>query len=225
MMKIFGGLKASIRDRVSPETWEAARSLKYKRASGCARRPVSKAHWARVTTVRAWQEFLRGLPIGEFDALEISPERVTQWREFGFRSYRSVQFPEFDITEKTLPHSFNIIIAEHVFEHLRYPYAAARNVLAMLKDDGVFLIVTPFLVRVHGYSLDYTRWTPDGLRSFLEDCGFDAEVHAWGNRKAVKSNLDQWTPYGWGRDLRNEVDVPVCVWAFARKRLSEPCCS
>jgi Methyltransferase domain len=131
MMKIFGGVKASIRDRVSLETWEAARSLKHKlqlrqrlrKATG-----FDEAQWARVTTVPAWQEFLRGLPIGEFDALEISPDRMIQWREFGFRSYHSVQFFEFDIAETTLPRSFDIIIAEHVFEHLRYPYAAARNV-------------------------------------------------------------------------------------------------
>ena len=55
----------------------------------------------------------------------------------------------------------------------------------MLRDDGLFLIATPFMIKIHGHPQDYTRWTPDGLRAFLEDCDFVAEVHAWGNRKAV----------------------------------------
>jgi predicted SAM-dependent methyltransferase len=53
---------------------------------------------------------------------------MIQCRYFGFRSYHSLKFFESDIAETTLPRSFDIIIAEHVFEHLRYPYAAARNV-------------------------------------------------------------------------------------------------
>ncbi len=90
-----------------------------------------------------------------------------------------MDYPEFDITKQTIPKQFDVIIAEQVFEHLRHPYAAARNVRAMLKDDGVFLIATPFLIRIHGQPNDYTRWTPDGLKAFLEDCGFDAEVRSW----------------------------------------------
>jgi hypothetical protein len=92
----------------------------------------------------------------------------------------------------------------------------------MLKDDGVFMLATPFLVRIHAYPNDYTRWTPDGLRGFLEDAGFDAEIHAWGNRKAVAANFKRWAAFGWGRDLRNEPDFPVNVWAYARKRRSGP---
>ena len=106
-----------------------------------------------------------------------------------------------------------------MFEHLRHPYRAADNVYKMLRDDGLFLIATPFMVKIHGHPQDYTRWTPDGLRAFLEDCNFVAEVHAWGNRKAVRSNFATWRQYGWRRDLRNEVEFPASVWAYARKRV------
>lgn len=45
--------------------------------------------------------------------------------------------------------TFDVVIAEQVFEHLQDPYSAARNVWRMLKEDGIFLIATPFLIRIH----------------------------------------------------------------------------
>ena len=38
----------------------------------------------------------------------------------------------------------------------------------MLNDNGVFLIVTPFLIKIHGHPHDFTRWTPEGLQAFLD---------------------------------------------------------
>ena len=174
--------------------------------------------WVRVVQIDEWKAFLAGLPLGRLEALEISPSDITIWREIGFGSYTAVDFPMFDISRDTLPRAFDVIIAEQVFEHLRHPYAAARNIRAMLKDDGVFLIATPFLIRIHGVPYDYTRWTPDGLSGFLHDCGFVAEVHSWGNRKAVKANFKRWAEFGFGRNLDNEPDFPAVVWAYARKQ-------
>jgi SAM-dependent methyltransferase len=174
--------------------------------------------WVRFVQITAWENFLRNMPISNLDALEISPGGVTRWRRLGFRSYTSVEFPEFDITRDILPEHFDVIIAEHVFEHLRHPYAAARHVKLMLKKEGVFLIATPFLVRVHGVPSDYLRWTPDGLMGFLEDCGFEAEIHAWGNRSAVRANFRRWKEFGYGRSLRNEPEFPVVVWGYARAK-------
>lgn len=90
----------------------------------------------------------------------------------------------------------------------------------MLHDDGIFMLATPFMIKIHGHPHDYTRWTPDGLRAFLEDCDFVADLHAWGNRKAIQGNFERWREFGWKQDLRHEADFPVCVWAYARKRPS-----
>ena len=175
-------------------------------------------HWVRVVYSREWQEFIGLLPLERLRVLEISPgpRPVISDRE-GVSYYRSVQFPEFDITRDVLPEKFDLIIAEQVFEHIRYPYRAAGNVREMLNDDGIFLIATPFLIKIHGVPEDYTRWTEDGLRNFLEECGFTCEVHSWGNKKAVRANLKRWREYGWRRDLRNEPEFPATVWAYARK--------
>ena len=169
-----------------------------------------------VVYIDEWRRFLNGIGPANLNALEISPGAVSHWKNLGFRSYRAVQFPDFDITRQSLPESFDVIIAEHVWEHLRHPYPAARNVKSMLAPNGHFLITTPFLVRLHLAPKDYTRWTPDGMAGFLEDCGFDADVRAWGSVRVVRANFSRWPNYGWWRNLHNEPKFPIVVWAYAR---------
>jgi SAM-dependent methyltransferase len=176
--------------------------------------------WARVVYSREWRKFLASLPLQNLTVLEISPGNRPVVDPQSVKHYRAIQFPEFDITKDALSEHFNIIIAEQVLEHVRHPYSAAKNLYEMLKDDGICLIATPFLIKIHGVPRDYTRWTPEGLNGFLEDCGFTAEIRAWGNRKSVKANFARWSKYGWKRDLRNEADFPVSVWAYARKQRS-----
>jgi hypothetical protein len=53
---------------------------------------------------------------------------------------------------------------------------------------------------------------------FLEDCGLTAEVRGWGNRKTTKANFARWRDCGRRRDLKNEPDFPLRVWAYARKQ-------
>jgi len=107
-----------------------------------------------------------------------------------------------------------------VFEHLKWPYRAGRNVHAMLKPGGHFVISTPFLVRVHRVPIDCSRWTEDGLSYLLQECGFSSEnvvTGSWGNRACLKGNLKNWRKRGLFGSLNNEPDYPVMVWAFAKK--------
>ena len=173
--------------------------------------------WLRVVQMRQWRVFFDSLPLERLAVLEISPGPHPLLAERKVGRYRAVNYPEFDITCDCLSDRFDLIVAEQVFEHLRHPYRAGRNVWQMLNDDGIFMIATPFMVKIHGHPSDYTRWTENGLRGFLEDCGFRADVYSWGNRKAVRANFSRWREYGWKRDLRNEPDFPVNVWAFAHK--------
>src|SRR5690242_17118296 len=95
--------------------------------------------WIRIVQNQDISEFLLGLPLAKLDALEISPGRSSLWRRIGFRSYTEVDYPAFDVTKEVLPRTFDVIIADNVFEHVRHPYAGARNVHAMLKSEGVFV--------------------------------------------------------------------------------------
>ena len=112
---------------------------------------------------------VRALQPERLDALEILRET---WRDFGFRSYRTADFPEFDVCAGPLPDRFDVIIAEQVFEHLLWPYRAGRNVFEMLRPGGYFHINTPFLFPVHDAPVDCSRWTELGLKHFLAECGF-----------------------------------------------------
>jgi SAM-dependent methyltransferase len=176
------------------------------------------ADWMRIVMYRRCFAFLRSLGPDRLDVLEISGG--PQWiREFTFRSHTSTSFPEFDICAQVLSERFDVIIADQVFEHLKYPYRAGRNVLAMLKPGGHFIVTVPFLVRIHRSPTDCTRWTEEGLSYFLQECGFYAariNTDSWGNRACLRANLTTWSKRGLG-SLANEPDFPLAVWAFAQK--------
>ena len=177
--------------------------------------------WLRVVMYRQCFAFIQSIRPEALDTLEISGG--PQWRRtFKFRSYTSTDFPEFDICAQVLDRQFDLVIADQVFEHLPWPMRAGRNVYAMLRPGGYFIIATPFLVRVHDVPIDCSRWTEQGLSYLLQECGFlekDIKTYAWGNRKCLKANLFKWRRYGFYRSLANEPNFPVMVWAIAQKQL------
>lgn len=164
------------------------------------------------------EQLVGALDFAAMDALELSG---SNWREFGFKSYRNVDFPAFDICNESLPDTFDIIIAEQVFEHLLWPYRAGRNVFSMLRPGGYFLVSTPFLYRVHNFPVDCSRWTEIGLKHLLAECGFDLESMqsgSWGNRRCVKAYFKGYIPFNrLVHSLRNEPEFPIHVWALARR--------
>lgn len=177
------------------------------------------ANWTRIVMNCETNKLVSSLSYQEYDVLEISGNA---WKNYSFRTYESVGYPEFDIcTESKVPQSYNLIIAEQVFEHVLWPYRAGRNVYQMLRPGGHFLITTPFLLPIHDYPVDCSRWTPLGLKYFLAECGFNLEnikVESWGNQSCVKANLKGWTPYSkWRHSLKNSEKHPVVVWALATK--------
>jgi len=114
-----------------------------------------------------------------------------------------------------------LIIAEQVFEHLLWPYRAGKNIYKMLNSKGYFLITTPFLIRIHDYPTDCSRWTETGLKYLLAECGFNLEsiqTGAWGNRACVVANFARWEVYNPSlHSLENEPDFFLSVWAIAQK--------
>lgn len=175
-------------------------------------------HWVRTVMYRECFRLIQELSPEKLDAMEISAG--AEWHHIPFRSFTPTHYPAFDICQQRLDREFDLIIADQVWEHLLWPYRAARNVHAMLRPNGHFLISTPFLVRIHEVPTDCTRWTEQGLKYFLAECGFDLNgirTGSWGNRACVKANFNKWARRGWFRSLRNEPQFPVTVWALARK--------
>ena len=174
--------------------------------------------WDRVIMDQETDRLIGAMDLKPLSALEISGQK---WKDRGFGRYASVEYPAFDVCSDVLADQFDVIIAEQVFEHLLWPYRAVRNVFKMLSPTGAFLITTPFLVRVHNYPVDCSRWTELGIRHLLAEGGFDIgkiTTGSWGNRACVRAGFLRWTPYNrWLNSLKNEPDYPVVVWALARK--------
>lgn len=175
--------------------------------------------WTRVIMEQETLKLVSGLNPSALDVLEISGD---EWgKKLSFKSYNSLHFPDFDICESTTREKYDLIIAEQVFEHLLWPYKAAKNVLEMLNPEGYFLVTVPFLIRYHRGPNDCTRWTETGIKYFLGECGFPIDsvvTGSWGNRSCVRGNFYKWTRYRpWQHSLKNDPLFPVNVWALARK--------
>ncbi len=178
-------------------------------------------HVTRVVPYREVENWLADHDCEQWDALEISAG--WKWRGTPWKSYSEMNWPEYDICKDQLDKKFDVIIADNVWEHLEYPYRAARNVYDMLKPGGYFINITPFMIRYHPIPNDCSRWTQLGMVRFLEECGFDPdyiETGGWGNANAVKSNLFRWSRAGWQRRFKNDERFPVTIWAFAQKSLN-----
>jgi SAM-dependent methyltransferase len=177
--------------------------------------------WLRTAQIKDWLESLKRLDLENMDALEVSPGARDTWRDLDFKSYEPVQFPDFDICEQTTGNTYDIVIADNVLEHVIRPHRAVRNIFDMLNPGGIFYVTTPFMVMEHGDD-DYYRWTKIGMRVLLEDAGFPPdgiEIKSWGNRACIEANFDHWKVHGWCKDMRNETNLPVTIWATAQKAI------
>jgi len=173
--------------------------------------------WARIVMYEQMDHLLSGLDLPATDCVEISG---TRYEGRPFRSYEAQHYPAFDICAGPLPKPVDLIIADQIWEHLLWPYRATRNVLDSLRPGGRFLVSTPFLIRVHANPTDCSRWTEMGLQHLLAEAGFpldDIRTGAWGNRDCVEANLKVWARRGFAGSLRNDPNLPVVVWAMARK--------
>ena len=102
---------------------------KYKQTLEIALRNVGyePTDWVRTVMYRECYKLIQGLGPETLDVLEISAgDRFSE--RFRFRSFTATQFPEFDICSQVLPKSFDLIIADQVFERVKWPYRAGKNV-------------------------------------------------------------------------------------------------
>jgi SAM-dependent methyltransferase len=170
---------------------------------------------------REIERFIRSLNCSQLDVLEVSG--AGSEGRYAFRSYRSTRYPEYDVCAGPLAaEQFDLVIAEQVFEHVLRPDKAAANIYQMLRQNGHFVVSTPFLLKVHGYPLDLYRWTEQGMRQLLETAGFSVlSTGSWGNLECLMADMTpdlEWTTYNPRKhSLNNQPQFPIVVWAFAKK--------
>jgi SAM-dependent methyltransferase len=176
--------------------------------------------WQRVAMNEAVDAHIASLDPPSRSAAEISgaSHAAKPWRD-----YTSLMYPDFDLCAPIADERrFDVVICEQVLEHVVDPWSAAANLRDLAVPGGHLIVSTPFLIKVHELPFfdlrDYWRFTPRGLRTLLEGAGLEVdEVSSWGNRDCVVGNFDRWPAYRWWHSLRNEPDLPVQVWAFARR--------
>jgi SAM-dependent methyltransferase len=163
---------------------------------------------------------LRSLDVAKMRAAEISGDSHANR---GWKEYASLMYPDFDIGAPVEERGrFDVVICEQVLEHVPNPWTAAANLRELAAPGGHVIVSSPFLIRIHelpAYDMrDYWRFTPRGLRTLLEAAGLEVPVmSSWGNRDCIVGNFDGWPAYRWWHSLRDEPDLPVQVWAFARR--------
>ena len=175
--------------------------------------------WQRVVMNKAIDARIASLDPPTRVAAEISGDSHAgkPWRR-----YTSLNYPEFDVCAPvTISDRFDVVICEQVLEHVPDPWGAARNLRELTVPGGYVIVSTPFLIKVHELLLfgmhDYWRFTPRGLRLLLDEAGLLVDsVQTWGNRRCVDGNFKRWPAYRPWHPLRNDPDLAVQVWAFAR---------
>jgi len=63
--------------------------------------------------------------------------------------------------------SIDLVVVEHVLEHVVDPIAAGREIERVLRIDGLVLAKVPFTFPWHGGYVDFFRCTPAGLRALF----------------------------------------------------------
>jgi SAM-dependent methyltransferase len=175
--------------------------------------------WQRVVLNEVVRSHIESLSPRGLTAAEISGDAYVSQP---WKSFTSLNFPEFDLCAPLGDQgTFDVVICEQVIEHVIDPWKAAANLRGLCKAGGHVIVSTPFLVRVHELPMygmrDYWRFTPRGLRTLIESAGLMVDtIGSWGNRDCVAGNFDLWPAYRRWHSLRNEVDLPLQVWALAR---------
>jgi SAM-dependent methyltransferase len=163
--------------------------------------------------------------IGELDCATLTAVEISGsgQAERGWKHFEELDYPAFDLCAPTpQPGQFDVVICQQVLEHVVNPWRAATTLADLCVPGGLVIVSTPFMVRVHELPFfglrDYWRFTPRGLATLLEQAGLVVDqVDSWGNRDCVAANLDYWAKYEPWHSLRNEDEMPLQVWAFARK--------
>ena len=121
----------------------------------------------------------RALEIGAYN-LEKSVRGVLEKKGF---EYANLDIEASDVPDTTIgdicaerfddvgfdPERFSLIYTSDVFEHLKKPWIAAKNIINLLQPGGVVLVWTVWSWRHHPVPVDYWRFSADCLKYLFDD--------------------------------------------------------
>jgi SAM-dependent methyltransferase len=169
------------------------------------------------------------------DAIDIGGNSSGVWQKLlpGMTWHETPPYPEFDVEGMSLFYEegfYDYAFLDQVLEHVRHPYQALTEVYDCMQPGGWIFVGTPFLIHVHADPVhDFYRWTREGLEQLLTEAGFESvQMGSWGNRRAAKISMQDWTT--WGQVVKdvgeeealsiveeNDCSRPIIVFAKAKK--------
>ena len=92
--------------------------------------------------------------------------------------------------------SFDTVVCTQVIEHVLEPSDVIREINRVLKKQGFFILVTPWLHPYHGEPEDYYRFSKDALLYLLKKNGFKAiKISTSGGRwRVIETFSRRWLP-------------------------------
>ena len=173
--------------------WVMARRvvpLPIRRRLGNLRRQRPGKHWVRVVMDREIEQYLMTLNPAGADAIEVSGSERSG---LPWKSFTSVQYPDFDLLAPRDIGRFDVVICEQVLEHVDDPWRGTQTLASLCKPGGAVVVSTPFMLRLHNSPVDHWRFSPSGLSMLLRSSGLDAvTVGAWGNTWCIRRNHRRW---------------------------------
>jgi len=107
--------------------------------------------------------------------------------------YDSAIQPDFTWNGVLMPfedNSYDCAFGTEVLEHCPEPEIILKEVLRVLKQEGVFFFTVPFLWNLHEVPHDEYRYTPFSLQRHLKNAGFkDIEIKALGGWHASMAQM------------------------------------
>lgn len=71
---------------------------------------------------------------------------------------------------------FDTVFSTQVIEHVSDPFTMLREAFRVMRPDGVLILSAPFCWELHEEPYDFFRYSKYGLRSMIENAGFQIEV-------------------------------------------------
>ena len=68
--------------------------------------------------------------------------------------------------------SVSVVLSNQVLEHVEHPHEYLNEARRVLLPDGILILSTHGVWKYHPDPRDYWRWTCEGLRKQIQDCGF-----------------------------------------------------
>jgi len=95
------------------------------------------------------------------------------------------------LTQVTGEESFDIIFTEAGFEHFKYPYLAAHEIMRTLRIGGLLFVQTHQTFPIHAVPHDYFRFSREALASlFGAQMGFKVHLTGYASPAAIYSRVD-----------------------------------